>query len=121
MLVNTIVSFSQQKMYTGTLSRKRFYNSGSMIDSVIIGDAGDKLTYESLNTAFRYVMSGADLIALEKDRYWMTPGGLSLSAGPFVQALEFATGKMATIVGKPSKTFFERALSDMDFGLIRQL
>jgi HAD superfamily hydrolase (TIGR01458 family) len=90
-----------------------FYNTGSMIDSVIIGDAGDKLTYDSLNTAFRYVMSGADLIALEKDRYWMTPGGLSLSAGPFVQALEFATGKMATIVGKPSKTFFELALSDM--------
>jgi ribonucleotide monophosphatase NagD (HAD superfamily) len=43
----------------------------------------------------------------------MAPGGLSLSAGPFVQALEFATGKTATIVGKPSKTFFELALRDM--------
>jgi ribonucleotide monophosphatase NagD (HAD superfamily) len=43
----------------------------------------------------------------------MTPDGLSLSAGPFVQALEFATGKAATIVGKPSKTFFDLALRDM--------
>ena len=90
-----------------------FYDTGSMVDFVIIGDAGDTLTYDSLNTAFRHLMNGADLIALEKDRFWMTPGGLSLSAGPFVQALEFATGKTATIVGKPSKTFFELALHDM--------
>jgi HAD superfamily hydrolase (TIGR01458 family) len=88
-------------------------DSSTMVDFVIIGDAGDKLTYDSLNTAFRHLMNGADLIALEKDRYWMAPGGLSLSAGPFVQALEFATGKTATIVGKPSKTFFELALRDM--------
>lgn len=90
-----------------------FYDTGSMVDSVIIGDAGDKITYESLNTAFRHLMDGADLIALENDRYWMAPDGLSLSAGPIVQALEFATGKTAMIVGKPSKTFFELALRDM--------
>ncbi len=71
------------------------------------------LTYNSLNTAFRHLMNGADLIALENDGYWMAPDGLSLSAGPFVQALEFASGKKATIVGKPSKTFFELALHDM--------
>jgi HAD superfamily hydrolase (TIGR01458 family) len=83
------------------------------VDVVVVGDAGDKLTYDSMNTAFRHLMTGADLIALEKDRYWMTPEGLSLSAGPFVQALEFATGRTAMIVGKPSKTFFELALDDM--------
>jgi HAD superfamily hydrolase (TIGR01458 family) len=88
-------------------------DDSSVVDVVIIGDAGDKITYDSLNTAFRHLMNGADMIALEKDRYWMAPGGLSLSAGPFVQALEFATGKTATIVGKPSKTFFELALRDM--------
>jgi ribonucleotide monophosphatase NagD (HAD superfamily) len=43
----------------------------------------------------------------------MAEDGLSLSAGPFVRALEFATNKKATIVGKPSKTFFELALMDM--------
>lgn len=83
------------------------------VDYVILGDAGDNVTYNNLNTAFRHLMNGADLIALEKDRYWMAPEGLSLSAGPFVQALEFASGKKATIVGKPSKTFFELALHDM--------
>jgi HAD superfamily hydrolase (TIGR01458 family) len=83
------------------------------VDYVILGDAGDNITYNSLNTAFRHLMNGADLIALENDRYWMAPDGLSLSAGPFVQALEFASGKKATVVGKPSKTFFELALHDM--------
>jgi hypothetical protein len=33
----------------------------------------------------------------------MAPGGLCLSADPFMQALEFATGKTAIIVGKPLK------------------
>lgn len=83
-------------------------------DYVIIGDAGDALTYSSLNAAFRLLMAGAELIALEKDRYWMDRDGLSLSAGPFVSALEFATGKQAVVMGKPSRSFFELALMDMD-------
>lgn len=82
-------------------------------DFVIVGDAGDRITYNSMTIAFRQIMGGAELIALEKDRYWMTEDGLSLSAGPFVAALEFATGKTATIVGKPSKDFFMLALNDM--------
>ncbi len=81
---------------------------------VIVGDAGRTFTFDSLNTAFRHLMEGAELIGLEKDRYWMANGGLSLSAGPFVQALEFASGKKAMIMGKPSKAFFNLALNDMD-------
>ena len=82
-------------------------------DYVIVGDAGETITYDRLNAAFRYLMEGAELIALEKDRYWMAHDGLSLSAGPFVQALEFASGKTATIMGKPSRAFFDLALRDM--------
>lgn len=84
------------------------------IDYVVVGDAGDMMTYETLNAAFRAVSDGAEIIALEKDRYWMAPDGLMLSAGPFVAALEFATGKTATVMGKPSRAFFEMALRDMD-------
>jgi HAD superfamily hydrolase (TIGR01458 family) len=84
------------------------------MDCVILGDAGVEITYNNLNTVFRDLMEGAELIALEKDRYWMAPDGLSLSAGPFITALEYATGKKAIIVGKPSKAFFDLALRDMD-------
>jgi len=84
------------------------------VDYVVVGDAGEKITYETMNQVFRHVMSGAEIIALEKDRFWMAPEGLSLSAGPFVTALEFATGKTASVVGKPAKAFFDLALRDMD-------
>jgi ribonucleotide monophosphatase NagD (HAD superfamily) len=43
----------------------------------------------------------------------MASDGLSLSAGPFVSALEFATGKTAVVMGKPSPSFFDLALRDM--------
>jgi HAD superfamily hydrolase (TIGR01458 family) len=82
-------------------------------DLVILGDAGDEFTYANLNAAFRDLINGAELIALERDRYWMAPDGLSLSAGPFVTALEFAAGKKAILMGKPSQAFFDLALNDM--------
>jgi len=88
-------------------------NDSKKADVVIIGDAGDDASYANLNNAFRLLMDGAELIALEKDRYWKAPDGLSLSAGPFVSALEYATGKTAIVMGKPSKTFFELALTDL--------
>jgi len=86
---------------------------GETADFVVIGDAGDTITYDSMNEAFRALMGGAELIALEKDQYWMARDGLALSAGPFVSALEYATGKTAIVVGKPSKDFFRLALDDM--------
>jgi len=80
---------------------------------VVVGDAGDRFTYRAMNEAFRLVLDGVPFIALEKDRYWMDAGGLSLSAGPFVKALEYATGKRAVLAGKPSKAFFRMALGSM--------
>jgi HAD superfamily hydrolase (TIGR01458 family) len=67
-----------------------------------------------MNKTFSFLMDGAELLALENDRYWMAADGLSLSAGPFVKALEYATGKTATILGKPSLEFFNLALQDMN-------
>jgi len=80
---------------------------------VVIGDAGDRATYAAMNHAFRLVMGGARLVALERDRFWMASDGLSLSAGPFVAALEFATGAKATVIGKPSPDFFLHALNQL--------
>jgi HAD superfamily hydrolase (TIGR01458 family) len=81
--------------------------------TVIIGDAGDNFTYASMNRVFRLVIGGADLIALEKDRYWMDSDGLSLGAGAFVTALEYASGRSSLLIGKPSDEFFTMALTTM--------
>jgi HAD superfamily hydrolase (TIGR01458 family) len=83
------------------------------VDAVIVGDLGDRWDYEVLNGAFRQLMEGAALIALQRNRYWETAEGLSLDAGPFVAALEYATGREAEVVGKPSDSFFELALGDL--------
>jgi HAD superfamily hydrolase (TIGR01458 family) len=81
--------------------------------AVIMGDLGEAFGFEILNRAFRLVMEGAELIALQKNRFWMTPDGLSLDAGPFVAAVEYATGKEALVVGKPAPAFFELVLGEL--------
>ncbi|MCP1662654.1 MAG: TIGR01458 family HAD-type hydrolase [Methanocalculus sp. MSAO_Arc1] len=88
-------------------------DTGEGVDAVIIGDAGEGFTYQVLNAAFREIHDGALPIALERDRYWMAADGLSLAAGPFVAALEYATGKTARILGKPSPDAFRAACSQM--------
>jgi phospholysine phosphohistidine inorganic pyrophosphate phosphatase len=82
-------------------------------DHVLIGDLGEGFTYGRLNAAFRCLMDGAELIALQRNRYWRREDGLALDAGPFVAALEYATAKSATVVGKPERSFFRLALKDI--------
>lgn len=82
-------------------------------DAVVIGDLGTDWTFERLNRAFRLVHGGADLVALGRTRYWQTDGGLQLDVGPFVAALEYATGKDATVIGKPEPQFFLDAVAEL--------
>jgi HAD superfamily hydrolase (TIGR01458 family) len=81
------------------------------VDAVIVGDCGEAFDYATLNRAFRWLMEGAELVALQKNRFWMTPGGLSLDVGPFVAALEYAARTEAFVVGKPAPAFFTAALA----------
>ena len=87
--------------------------TASRAEAVIVGDLGPAFGYDVLNHAFRQVMDGAELIALQKNRYWLRADGLSLDVGPFVAALEFATGAEAYVVGKPARAFFGEVLSDL--------
>ena len=82
-------------------------------DAVLLGDLGERWSYALLQEAFEYVMGGADLVALSRDRYWLQGDRLALDAGPFVAALEFATGKQAAVAGKPSPAFYAAALSSL--------
>src|SRR5918997_2352643 len=83
---------------------------------VLVGDLGEDFTYARLDAAFRCLMEGAELVALQKNRYWHSGDGLSLDAGPFVAALEYASEKGADVVGKPEESFFRIALEDMGLG-----
>jgi HAD superfamily hydrolase (TIGR01458 family) len=82
-------------------------------EAVVVGDMGDAWRIGVMNHAFRSLMAGAEFLALHKNRYWKTSNGLCLDAGAFVAALEYATGRAATLVGKPSRPLFEAAAQHM--------
>jgi HAD superfamily hydrolase (TIGR01458 family) len=86
------------------------------VDAVVLGDLGEEFTYARLNTIFRQLQGGADLVALQRNRVWQREDGLSLDAGPFVVALEYAIGRQATVTGKPSPAFFRSALDELGVG-----
>ena len=82
--------------------------------ALVIGDAGTAFTYERLNAAFRVLESGAAFLALARNRSFRDADQrLSLDAGPFVAALEFAAGRLATVLGKPSADFFAAATDSL--------
>ena len=82
------------------------------IDAVVIGDLGEDWDFATLNRAFRMLMNNpqAHLIALGMTRYWKADTGLQLDAGPFVAALEYASGRQAVVMGKPAEKFYQAAL-----------
>jgi len=82
-------------------------------NAVVIGDAGESFDYSHLNQAFRLLMEGAEFIAMGNNRYFQEPDGLSLDIGPFVSALEYATGQQALVLGKPASAFFHQAVASM--------
>jgi HAD superfamily hydrolase (TIGR01458 family) len=82
--------------------------------AVVIGDAGPGFTFEALNAAFRELVAGAEFLALASNRCFRDgDGGLSMDAGAFVAALEFASQRRAEVLGKPSAGFFAAALASM--------
>jgi HAD superfamily hydrolase (TIGR01458 family) len=89
---------------------KDFRITNARPEYLVIGDIGENLTYNLLNQAFRQVMGGAKMLAMQKNRFWRRSDGLSIDSGAIVAALEYATGQSAELVGKPSSNFFHEAL-----------
>jgi HAD superfamily hydrolase (TIGR01458 family) len=82
--------------------------------AVVVGDAGEAMDYAALNRAFRELNEGAAFLALAANRTFKDADGkLSLDAGPFVAALEFAIQRPALVLGKPSADFFLSATASM--------
>ncbi len=83
------------------------------VAAVVIGDAGDELSYRNMDVAFRLVHGGAELLAMHRNPWWLTRRGITLDAGAFVVGLEFATGCRARTLGKPSPVVFRQAIAGL--------
>ena len=79
-------------------------------DVVVVGGADEAFTFDSMNRALRMLIEGAAFVAMHRNMSWMTSEGLCLDAGAYVLGLETATGRTATVTGKPSAEFFGAGL-----------
>lgn len=82
---------------------------GPSADVVAIG-LDRFVSYDKLDTAARVARNGADLVASHVAPLYMSRDGPALGPGPFVRALEYASGKKAVSIGKPSPLMFRMAL-----------
>jgi HAD superfamily hydrolase (TIGR01458 family) len=86
-------------------------------EAVVVGDLGHAWTFDVMNRVFRWLLDGVEFVALHRNRYWKTEGEWVLDVGAFVAAFEYATGRQATLVGKPSRPMFEAAARSMGLAL----
>ena len=85
-------------------------------DYVIIGE-GRTIMLESVDKAINMIMKGAKLIATNLDPNCpVGKGEYRAGCGAFVAMLEFATGKQAFSVGKPSPIMMRMARKILDLG-----
>ena len=82
-------------------------------DLVLTGGAGPEIGYALLNRAFQALAGGASLVAMHRNLDWQTDRGLQLDMGAFILGLEKAAGVSATVVGKPSPTFFGAVVAQL--------
>lgn len=85
-------------------------------EAVLIGDIGEVWNYQLIQTIFNYIKNGADLIAIHKNKFWnKEKNKISLDAGPFIHAIEYAADTKALLIGKPSPFYFHSALNKIGF------
>jgi HAD superfamily hydrolase (TIGR01450 family) len=85
----------------------------AQVDAVVVGDAGDDLSFRNLDIAFRHLRAGAAFMAMHRNPWWVTRRGPTLDAGAAVAGLEFALGRKATVCGKPSPVVFREAVAEL--------
>jgi HAD superfamily hydrolase (TIGR01458 family) len=102
------------------LSHEDAARPGATAAAVIVGDSAEELTHAHLNSAFRLVRGGAQLIGMHRNPWWLTAEGPTLDSGAYVAGLEFAAGVRARIIGKPAPAFFSLAVADLRRDLARR-
>ncbi len=83
---------------------------------VVVVASHDDLRFSELRAATQAVLSGAELLAAGRDRTFPTEDGPWPATGAIVAALEYATARTASVVGKPNPQIFHTALDRLGPG-----
>jgi HAD superfamily hydrolase (TIGR01458 family) len=89
---------------------------GERASHALVADPSYGATYEDLDTAFRTLRAGAELVATQVNRVAVRDDGEHLDTGGWVRLLEYATGETARVLGKPSPEFFTAPLEALGRG-----
>lgn len=85
------------------------------VTHVVVADCRDTLDYPALDAAFRAIRGGAELIALQRGRYFKSADGDHVDTGAIVAGLEYSTGVTARLLGKPSQEYFALAATSAGY------
>jgi glycerol 3-phosphatase-2 len=83
---------------------------------VVVVAGTNSLTYDDLRCATLAVRRGADFLATGRDPTYPMPDGLWPGQGAIVAAVEYASARTATIVGKPEPQLFLTAIERLGEG-----
>jgi glycerol 3-phosphatase-2 len=83
---------------------------------LVVVVAHDAFDYDELTIATRAVLGGAELLCGGRDATYPADDGLRPGTGAIVAALEAATGRAASSVGKPEPEMFRTALERVSGG-----
>jgi HAD superfamily hydrolase (TIGR01458 family) len=82
-------------------------------DYVVLGDLAESFSYGLLNRVLRALWQGAGFIAMQADPYDLGREGPTVNVGGWLALLERASGRRATLIGKPSPIAFRMALEEL--------
>lgn len=80
---------------------------------IALGDMTAKFTYDLLNRVLRALWNGADFLAMQADPYDLGRQGPTVNVGGWLALLERASGRRATLIGKPSPICYRMALEEL--------
>lgn len=98
--------------------KEAIFSSGFVLDEehpdYVVVALDTELTYEKLAVATLAIQKGAHFIGTNPDKNIPTHRGLMPGAGSLITAIETATQKSATYIGKPEAIMMEKALNRLN-------
>jgi HAD superfamily hydrolase (TIGR01458 family) len=89
--------------------------------SVLVATEGHDLRIRDLQPAFRRLLDGGELYALQRNRYFSRCGELWTDVGPAAALLAYAADTELHVMGKPSPLLFDGIAFDADVRRARLL
>lgn len=80
----------------------------------VVSGMDRQITHDKIKVAMRLIMGGAEFIATNTDGSFVTPEGFNPGTGMVIGALQFASGTVPKVMGKPEAAIYQNALKQFN-------